>query len=155
MGGYQYGIRRLARIDCCDPAGPSFPATALSVQHTKYSAQKEQCIHTTSDKGTTLRYCQKSVNMRNCGTLQVGATSPPVMSHGLSPIFYRNSSNNNFVLIPKATVYDTFKVTCANKTVTPDVTTLVPTQMGFHLNMSIPNGEYYAITGKLARFNLF
>lgn len=151
---YQYGPKKVARADCCDPAGPSFPASAASVKHAKDAAQTVQCIHTSSDKGTTLRYCQKDINMGKCGLSQIGATSPPLMSHGLCPMFYTFSFNNQFGLVPKETVNSAYNTKCVNKTIVPDVTALTPTQMGFKLDTSVPDGEYYSLTGVASPFNL-
>lgn len=152
-GAYQYGDKKVARVDGCDPACPLFPACAPSVRHAKDSGKDVQCIHTSSDYGTTLRYCQKDIDMGRCGLSQDAASSPPLGSHGLCPIFYNNSFVYDFSLVPKATIEATCNVTCRNRTITPDVTALKPTQMGFRLDMSIPNGEYYSLTGKLAPHN--
>lgn len=153
-GAYQYGRGKVGRVDCCDPAGPSFSANVISVKHAKACAKQVQCIHTSTDKGTSLRYCQKDINMGKCGQYQIGATAPPLLSHGLCPIFYRNSFTYEFLLVPKRLVQTIYKVTCTNKTITPDVSLMAPNVAGFRMDLNVPNGEYYALTGRSTPFNL-
>ncbi|XP_052898124.1 phospholipase A1 member A-like [Anopheles moucheti] len=87
QAGRNLAPQKLGRIDACDPAGVAFDTnttyTSLSVMD---AATEVQCIHTSSDIGTTLRVCHKDWLMGYCGWLQfaAGLTS----SHGLCPIFY-------------------------------------------------------------------
>ncbi|XP_063701819.1 phospholipase A1-like [Culicoides brevitarsis] len=149
----QISQKKVHRLDACDPAGPSFTNVDPSVQHAAMSATHVQCIHTSDDKGTKLRFCQKSVNMGQCGRNQIGATERPLRSHGLCPIFYRNSITMDFPLVSMSTVEKTYDVKCKNLMKVPDIETYPATQMGFRMNMTLPDGEYYALTGKLPPFN--
>ncbi|XP_050093943.1 lipase member H-like [Anopheles aquasalis] len=78
---------KLSRIDACDPVGVGFDLnttyTALNILDT---ATNVQCIHTSSDYGTTRRVCQKDWLMGYCGWFQYAAGIKT--SHGLCPDFY-------------------------------------------------------------------
>lgn len=148
-GAFQYGPRKIERVDCCDPAGPNFiPGVNISTMHAKDSAKFVQCIHTSNDLGTIGRYCQRDVNMGKCGLSQPGATVPPFLSHGLCPNMYNNAFKVNFTLVPAATIYQDLKVKCTPvKNCVPNVTELPDCTMGFRFNTSFPCGEYWALTG--------
>lgn len=152
-GAYNYGPRKVGRIDTCDPAGPYF--TDLTKIHAADAAKTVQCLHTSTDNGTPYRYCQKDILLGKCGNFQNAATSPPKMSHGMCPYIYTSGFTNNFKLVPKNTVYTVTTYLCSASKVEPDVTKFVaPAFMGFRMDMSLPDGQYYALTSKLYPFNV-
>lgn len=154
-GAYKYGPRKVARVDCCDPAGPLFTPISESVIHAPNSAIFVQCIHTSNDKGTTGRYCQIDINMGKCGNSQPGATEPPYLSHGLCPVMYGNAFMVDFNLVPVTTINTYYNNTkCLPIKNTPDVTKLSSCTMGYRFNISFPSGEYYALTGVNSPFNV-
>lgn len=152
---YKFGAKEFGRVDACDPAGPLFNSSSPSIVHAKDAAKSVQCIHTSSDFGTTLRFGQKSINMGVCGLSQKAGTIAIGLSHRLCPIFYANAFTNIFKLVPKTTVQTTYFTICFNKTTTPDVTRF-PTsvKMGYFLNMSIPDGEFYSLTNTVSPYNV-
>lgn len=154
--GYRFGPRKIGRIDCCDPAGPSFqPGIALSTIHANDSAQFVQCIHTSNDYGTSGRYCQRDINLGRCGIHQPGATSPPLRSHGLCPNMYNNAFKVDFNLVPPTTIYKHFSYRCrAKQKLIPDVTKMPDCTMGFRFDSSFPYGEYWALTGTKYPWNM-
>lgn len=151
---FRFGSEKIGRVDCCDPAGPLFPHKSDSVKHAFYSAIFVQCMHTSDDKGTKLRFCKTDVNLGECGRKQPGATIAPYFSHGLCPIMYNNAFNVDFNLVPKAKVDEYFNVNCTPEKNRPDVTTLPNCTMGFRFNTQFPLGEYYALTGKYSPYNV-
>lgn len=153
-GAYQYGPRKVGRIDCCDPAGPLFPANAKPALHARDAAKFVQCIHTSIDKGTEGRYCQIDINMGKCGQSQSGSTSPPYLSHGLCPVMYNNAFKVDFNLVPVTKIDEYVHVQCTPEKNTPDVTKLSNCTMGFRFNTRYPLGEYYALTGIDSPYNV-
>lgn len=151
---YQFGPRRIGRIDCCDPAGPLFPELLGPASHARDSAMFVQCIHTSGDKGTTGRYCPVNINMGKCGQSQPGSTSRPYLSHGLCPVIYSNAFNVDFSLVPLSTVNEYYNVYCIARKHTPDVRQLPDSTMGFRFNVSFPMGEYFALTKESAPYNV-
>lgn len=152
---YNFGVKKFGRVDACDPAGPLFTSSSPSIVHAKDAAKSVQCIHTSGDFGTTLRFGQKSINMGVCGQSQKAGTIETNFSHGLCPIFYANAFINIFKLVPKTTVQTTYITICFNKKTTPDVTCFAkPVKMGYYLNMSIPDGEYYSLTNTVSPYNV-
>ncbi|KFB51610.1 AGAP007370-PA-like protein [Anopheles sinensis] len=87
QAGRNLGTQKLARIDACDPVWLGFDLnstyTALSVMD---SATSVQCIHTSTDYGTSRRVCHKDWLMGYCGWFQFAAGTKS--SHGLCPEFY-------------------------------------------------------------------
>lgn len=146
---YQYGPRKIRRIDACDPAGPYFqPGYSNPTIHANDSAQFVQCIHTSNDYGTYGRYCQRDINMGRCGYNQPGATSPPYLSHGMCPNMYNNAFKVDFNMVTTATIYKYLYYLCYPvQTLVPDVTQLPNNTMGYRFNTDFPNGEYWALTG--------
>lgn len=146
--GYQFGPRRLYRIDACDQITSVFyPNTAAPVQHTNLSAQHVTCIHTSADFGTDLRLCPIDIDMGFCGDFQPGSVLLGISSHQMCPILYINAFQNDFQLVPKP-------IFCNSKRVVPDVTTLPPMFMGYRMNVSAPDGEYYSFTGAVSPYNV-
>lgn len=152
---YQYGPKKLGRVDVCDPAGPYFVSDSDSVMHAMDAAVAVQCIHTCSTFGTRDRYCQKNINMGRCGHSQPASPFFAIASnHNFCPTFYINAFTNDFFLIPKEKVKETLKVTCYPRKETPNVTLFSePAKMGYYLDMSIPDGEYYSLTYNDAPYN--
>ncbi|XP_053690654.1 lipase member H-like [Sabethes cyaneus] len=100
--GSNYGVRKLGRIDACDPAGPGFDGNSKrSSLDPTAAAQKVQCIHTSSNYGTSQRNCHVNWNMGQCGKEQVGAGPFPKGSHGLCPYFYASAFTHSFFAVPK------------------------------------------------------
>uniref|UniRef100_A0A182R7A6 Lipase domain-containing protein n=1 Tax=Anopheles funestus TaxID=62324 RepID=A0A182R7A6_ANOFN len=99
QAGRNLAPAKLGRIDACDPAGIVFDKnstyTSLSIMD---AATEVQCIHTSSDIGTTRRVCHKDWLMGYCGWLQfaAGLTS----SHELCPIFYNVAFWFDFKAVP-------------------------------------------------------
>lgn len=153
-GAYQFGPRKVGRIDCCDPAGPLFPDTSLPALHARDSALFVQCIHTSSDKGTKGRYCPININMGKCGHSQPGSTSRPYLSHGLCPVMYNNAFRIDFSLLPVTTINDHFKAQCTPRKYAPDVRRLPYATMGFRFNADFPLGEYFALTRMKSPYNV-
>jgi hypothetical protein len=69
-------------------AGPGFDHTPLMVRDPKLAAKNVQCIHTSTDKGTSIYTCSQNWLMGNCGKSQPAAGPYPKGSHGLCPYFY-------------------------------------------------------------------
>lgn len=67
------------------------------------SAINVQCIHTSSDKGTSRRLCHQNWMMGNCGWSQAAAGPRPLGSHGLCPYIYNSAFINGFPAIEKPT----------------------------------------------------
>ncbi|XP_037042103.1 phospholipase A1 member A-like [Bradysia coprophila] len=153
-GAYQFGPRKVGRIDCCDPAGPLFPEYFGPALHARDSALFVQCVHTSSDKGTAARYCPININMGKCGQSQPGSTSRPHLSHGLCPVIYANAFKVDFSLVPVNQINDYFSVHCKSRKYTPDVRQLPHSTMGFRFNASFPLGEYFALTSDAAPYNV-
>lgn len=152
-GAYKFGPRKVGRIDCCDPAGPLFPAFLGPPLHVHDSASFVQCIHTSNDKGTMDRYCPVNINMGKCGQSQPGSTARPYLSHGLCPVFYNNAFDVDFSLVPVSEVNKYFSAKCVPVKYAPDVKQLPHCTMGFRFNTSFPLGEYFALTGKNSPYN--
>lgn len=151
-GAYNYGLRKVGRIDTCDPAGPYF--TDLTKIHAADAAKAIQCVHTSTDYGTPSRYCQKNILFGKCGILQDAATSPPKMSHGMCPYLYTSAFTNDFKLVTKDVVYKATYYWCTATKLEPDVTKLAPAYAGFRMNMTFPDGQYYTLTSKAYPFNV-
>lgn len=87
----------------CEPAGPGFDHRSPSPDH-RPAAQNVQCIHTSSDKGTRhTASCHQNWKMGNCGLSQIGASAPPLGSHGLCPYFYNAAFKYDFYASEKPT----------------------------------------------------
>lgn len=151
-GAYNFGARKVGRLDACEPAGPYF--TVLANIHATDSAKEVQCVHTSTDYGTPYRYCQKDVLLGNCGITQVSATSPPKMSHGMCPYLYNSTFENDFKLVTKTQMYYATYYLCSAVKPEPDVSQMAPAYMGFRMDMSMPDGQYYTLTSKLYPFNV-
>jgi hypothetical protein len=54
-------------------AGPGFDATFRKTPDPTLAAKNVQCIHTSSDKGTSSRNCCQNWNMGDCGKRQPAA----------------------------------------------------------------------------------
>lgn len=65
------------------------------------SAVNVQCIHTSSDKGTSRRLCHQNWMMGNCGWSQAAAGPRPLGSHGLCPYMYISAFSNRFPAVEK------------------------------------------------------
>lgn len=150
-GAYQYGPRKIMRADGCDPAAIS---DASSVTHAIDAAQNVQCIHTSADIGTTSRYCQKDVSMGNCGLSQPAALLPTA-SHFMCPVLYNSAFQNKFKVVTKAAVYAATYYTCAS-TKAVDISSLemMPMYMGYNMDMTAPDGEYFSLTRVAVPFNV-
>ncbi|XP_063709235.1 uncharacterized protein LOC134837778 [Culicoides brevitarsis] len=139
QGAYSFGMRRIGRIDVCDPAGPSFPGDIDLALKFALAADIVQCIHTSCDKGTHQRYCPISWNMGYCGHSQDAATVPPRLSHGLCPYFYTSAFKNDFKVVPKRDVCVSTKPGSWKKGFV----------MGYRMNLSLGGiGEFYAETSR-------
>lgn len=151
-GAYRYGKQTIGRIDACDPTGWGFNSKSMSVLHANRSAQYVQCIHTSEDFGTNLRFCHMDINMGECGKRQDGATDPPHRSHGLCPTLYNNSFEFSFPLVPKEMIEAKYETTCQNKRNMPqdlEIDGVHHLTMGYNLDMRAPDGEYFADTNKI------
>lgn len=145
--GYQFGPQRLYRIDACDQIGPYYGSTSAPVLHANLSAQHVTCIHTSNDFGTSLRPCPIDIDMGNCGNSQSAAMMLMTTSHQLCPVFYANAFYYDFKLVPKPS-------SCANQKYVPDVTVMPRLVMGYRMNLNVPAGEYYSLTGTSAPYNV-
>ncbi|XP_063709233.1 hepatic triacylglycerol lipase-like [Culicoides brevitarsis] len=144
QSSHKFGMRRIGRIDVCDPAGPSFFGDIDLALKYSLAADYVQCIHTSIDKGTYQRYCPFSWNMGSCGHLQEAATVPPRMSHGLCPYIYTSAFKNDFKAVPN-------KRLCATTKAGEVKEGLV---MGYRMNFTLVGaGEFYADTSKKPTFN--
>ncbi|CAO1410455.1 unnamed protein product [Diamesa serratosioi] len=108
-----FGKKRIKEIDVCDPAGPGFDYYNYQVPKNPQDAAKNiQCIHTSSNFGTTVYNCHQDWRMGVCGAYQVGAhdrsfyycllykicsTPEALGSHGLCNQFYLNAFEVDFV----------------------------------------------------------
>lgn len=100
--GRRFGTKLIGQIDVCEPAGPGFDRNSeYQKQDPKDAAQNVQCIHTSSDKGTSKRNCHQNWMMGNCGKSQVAAGPKPKGSHGLCPYFYNSAFWFKFLAIPR------------------------------------------------------
>ena len=132
-GAYQFAVntgKKIARADCCEPAGPYFPLSFASVIHAINCTDQVHCIHTSCGYGTCDRYCQKDVNMGECGNYQVGQTSPPLLSHGMCPHIYNNAFNFNFKIV-NTTVAQCYPPAGS----APNITGMPTLFAGFRFNM--------------------
>ncbi|XP_049542698.1 uncharacterized protein LOC125955602 [Anopheles darlingi] len=137
--------QKLARIDACDPAGVGFDLnatyTALDILNT---ATNVQCIHTSSDYGTTRRVCQKDWLVGYCGWFQYAAGTKT--SHGLCPDFYNAAFWVDFPAIPNP-------LTCP----TTRAVSSWPTgfKMGYFMPLTSPNliGDFFAKSSPSYPFN--
>lgn len=147
--GYQFGRLRLYRIDGCDPMGPYYYSkTSPPVMHANESAQYVTCIHTSNDFGTSWRYCPIDINMGFCGDSQIAAWGSMTTSHQFCPIFYGNAFTHDFKLVEKPNY-------CVNDKYVPDVTSLPPMVMGYHMDVvNAPDGEYYSESGASSPYNV-
>lgn len=146
-GAYHFGEKKIGRIDVCEPTSMLFSSNSSSFVHANQSAKFVQCIHTDFKFGTSLRVCQKDINMGKCGKSQMAASIPPNGSHGLCPIFYNISFSYDFPIVPKEIIDETYNTTCVSKKFLPeneiDGVQLI---MGYHLDERCDDGEYYADT---------
>jgi len=143
---YNTTKKLISRADVCDQAGPFFPPTSASVMHAKNCSRTVQCIHTSCGDGTCDRYCQKDINMGECGISQIGATEPPFRSHGMCPHIYNNAFIVDFPLLPRPTK-------CWPTPTDVNVTNLPNQVMGFRFNTSLPDGIYYSPTCRTKPWN--
>ncbi|KAG5668494.1 hypothetical protein PVAND_016433 [Polypedilum vanderplanki] len=90
---YKTGIR-LEKIYACEPAGPGF---GDYYENAMVAADNVQCIHTSSNYGTTFYNCHQNWRLGNCGWNQPGARSFPFGSHGLCPYFFLESFKTDFI----------------------------------------------------------
>lgn len=132
-----------------------FLTQVLLPTHAKDSAKNVQCIHTSGDIGTTSRYCQKDVSVGNCGLSQPAALIPPFLtvSHFMCPVLYNNAFTNDFKMVMKAQVYAATYFSCVS-TNAVDISNLDPLFMGYRMDMSAPNGEYFSLSSIIAPFNV-
>uniref|UniRef100_A0A336MRC7 CSON003936 protein n=1 Tax=Culicoides sonorensis TaxID=179676 RepID=A0A336MRC7_CULSO len=143
--GFKFGPRKISRIDVCDPAYPLFPADIDMALRYAFSADIVQCIHTSADYGTPLRWCPISWSMGNCGWTQPAATVPPRLHHGLCPYFYTSAFKNDFKAIEKPPQCPSTKIgNYQNGFV-----------MGYRMNLTLGGiGEYFAETSTSPTFNV-
>ncbi|XP_055603069.1 pancreatic lipase-related protein 2-like isoform X2 [Uranotaenia lowii] len=100
--GRRFGIKKLGRIDVCEPANPGFDSNVeYSFLDPMVAAKKVQCIHTSDSLGTSFRKCHINWNMGNCGKSQIAAGPYPKGSHGLCPYFYNSAFEHEFSPVPK------------------------------------------------------
>lgn len=79
-------------------AGPGFDGRGHRLDP-KLSAINVQCIHTSSDKGTSSRNCHQNWSMGNCGYRQDAAGPAPKGSHGLCPYIYNTAFERDFMAV--------------------------------------------------------
>ncbi|XP_055539950.1 lipase member H-like [Wyeomyia smithii] len=102
QSGINYGANKLGRIDACEPAGPGFDGNSQrSSMDPTQAAKRVQCIHTSSNYGTSKRNCHVDWDMGECGKSQIAAGPFPKGSHGLCPYFYISAFTHNFYAEPK------------------------------------------------------
>ncbi|XP_058454946.1 pancreatic lipase-related protein 2-like [Malaya genurostris] len=100
--GRRLGLKKLERLDVCDPAGPGFDSDGeYSLLDPREAAKRVQCIHTSTKYGTSRRNCHTNWSMGNCGKDQPGAGKYPKGSHGLCPHFYNSAFEHDFYAVPK------------------------------------------------------
>ena len=124
QGSFLYGAKKVARLDILDPAGPGFDFTqSTSIKNASESAQCVQCMHTSNNMGTVLRYCPFDINI-NCA---VRAYIPP-FSHIDVTQFYNDTLSD-----PKAhQLLKSKPIACTSQKNTPILTD--PDYMGFWFN---------------------
>ncbi|XP_038106978.1 lipase member H-like [Culex quinquefasciatus] len=135
--GRRFGLRKLGRIDVCDPAGPAFdvPNLPFAMLDPKLAARNVQCIHT-SQVGVKRRTCHQNWNMGECGLRQPGADI--VVAHTLCPKFYNSAFRNKFRAVPNP-------ARCAE--LRPVVSLAADLRMGYFSDVqSGVTGDLFALT---------
>ncbi|XP_063709234.1 uncharacterized protein LOC134837777 [Culicoides brevitarsis] len=141
---HKFGVRRIGRIDACDPLTYYFPGDIDMAIKYALAADIVQCIHTSIDKGTIQRFCPISWNMGYyCGYYQYAASLPPRDNHGLCPYIYTSAFKNDFKPVPNKSLCPTNKAGVYKDGFV----------MGYRMNFTLGGmGEYWAETTKNPTF---
>lgn len=111
-----------------------------------FAAKNVQCIHTSTDKGTTKRNCHQDWIMGECGKDQPAASDPPFGNHGLCPHFYNSAFENDFCAVHKP------KSCSSSRAVT---TIPKKYKMGYMENRtSLVRGDLFALTSEKYPYNV-
>ncbi|XP_063708675.1 uncharacterized protein LOC134837237 [Culicoides brevitarsis] len=149
--GIKYGVKKIGRIDCCEPRTNGFTSSDPSMAQTADAAKHVQCMHTSEDFGTADRFCPHDVNLGVCGRSQPEDIFTWAGNDIKCIEYYVASFKYDFNLVTQAAVEQKYSTTCVPKKQVPDVSTYdPPKKFGWQFDFTLSEGEFYCIPNATA-----